>query len=304
MKLGYDYVEIETDDIVQFLKNAQKYRLIIFNLKQIDKNMFRFYTLIYQRLIIRKLGLTIKNSVGILHYIFCLFHFKHLFFSIAFVLGIYGCSQLIYDFDIEGTNSKVNVELEYFLQQHVTVFHPLLNYQEINTLYDQIKNKFADKIDYLNVYQNGGIIHVQYTNAVINQTKELSFKDYVAKKDGMICRIDVRKGNVVVELNQFVKKGELLISHQIEDTSNNMKIIPTEGSIYAYTYQRYQADMNQGKMNETECFDYLLFKIRSQLPSNTKIDKEKVVSYDIIGNRLVLEMQYVFIENIAVKEKQ
>ncbi|MBM6840852.1 sporulation protein YqfD [[Clostridium] spiroforme] len=304
MKLGYDYIEIETDDIVLFLKNARKHHLIIINLKQTDKNIFHFYTPVYQRLTVRKLNLTIKKSIGIFHYLLCLFHLKHLFFTVSFIAGLFGCCQVIYDFDIEGTNPEVNLKLDQFLHQQIDAFHPLLSYHEINELYDQIKNKFADKIDYLNIYQNGGIVHVRYTNAVINHTKELSFKDYIAKKDGVICQIDVKKGNVVVKLNQFVKKGELLISHQLEDTSQEIKIIPTEGNIYAYTYQRYQASMKLTKMTKAECFDYLLFEIRSKLPSNIKIDKEKVVSYDIIDNKLVLEMQYVFIENIAVKEKE
>ena len=47
---------------------------------------------------------------------------------------------------------------------------------------------------------------------------------------------------------------------------------------------------------------YLLFKIRSQLPKNVKIDREKVLSYDIIEKKYVLKMQYVFIENIAIRE--
>ena len=47
---------------------------------------------------------------------------------------------------------------------------------------------------------------------------------------------------------------------------------------------------------------YLLFKIRSQLPKDVKIDREKVLSYDIIEKKYVLKMQYVFIEDIAIRE--
>ncbi|MGN1181569.1 MAG: sporulation protein YqfD, partial [Faecalibacillus sp.] len=116
-------------------------------------------------------------------------------------------------------------------------------------------------------------------------------------------KVDVKKGSVVVKLNQFVKKGDLLISHTIEGTDKKTKIIPTQGKIYAYTYQRYKMTYPINQLSKEENFHYLLFQIRSKLPANVKIDKEKVISYDIIDKKLVLEMQYIFIENIAVKEK-
>lgn len=303
MKWGYDYIEIETDDIILFLKDARKHHLIILNLKQNNNNTYYFYTPIYQRLTVKRLGLTIKKSVGIFAYILQLFHLKHFVFTLGFALGLLFCCQLIYSVDIKGSNPQINKQLELYIQKNMTIIQPKLSYQEINDLYDGIKNEFASQIDYLNIYQNGGIIHVKYTGAIVNQTKKISFQNYVAKKDGVICLIDVKKGNVVVRLNQFVKKGELLISNSLEDTSQKTKIIATEGKVYAYTYQRYRASMDANDLLKDECFDYLLFAIRSKLPANTKIDKEKVVSYDIIDNKLVLEMQYVFIENIAVKEK-
>lgn len=303
MKWGYDYIEIETDDIILFLKEARKNHLIILNLKQSHNNVYYFYTPIYQRLKVKRLGLTIKKSVGIFAYILQLFHFKHFVFTFSFLLALLFYCRLIYGVEVSGSNQRINKQLELYLQRNMDIIQPKMSYQEINDLYEDIKNEFVGQIDYLNIYQNGGIIHIKYTGAVVNQTKKIGFQNYVAKKDGVICFIDVKKGNVVVRQNQFVKKGELLISNSLEDTSQKTKIIATEGKIYAYTYQRYQSSMDGANLSKDECFDRLLFAIRSKLPANTKIDKEKVVSYDIIDNKLVLEMQYVFIENIAVKEK-
>ena len=109
--------------------------------------------------------------------------------------------------------------------------------------------------------------------------------------------MDVKQGNVLVKVNQYVKKGDVLISHQIEDTKQQIKMIPTLGSVEAYTYQYIEASSSNVK--DKDIFAYLLFKIRSQLP---KIDREKVLSYDIIKKKYVLKMQYVFIENIAIRE--
>lgn len=303
MKLGYDYIVIETNQLVSFLKEVKTNHLSIINLKQIDQDIYSFYTPIYQRYIIKKLNLKITKSIGILHYLLLVLRLPHIFFTIAFVasLIIYPC--FIYNYKIAGTNTKVNKELKIYLEKNIPYLHTSLTYEELNQLYDHIKDKFSKEIDYLNIYQNGGIIHIEYTNAVNNKKQTLDYNDYVAKKDGIICKVDVKKGNVVIRLNQYVKKGDLLISHLIEGTDQKTKIIPTSGEIYAYTYYRYKLSIDKNNLSKEDNFEYLLFQIRSKLPKNVKIDKEKVISYDIIDKKLVLEMQYVFIENIAVKEK-
>lgn len=303
MKLGYDYIVIETNHIVSFLKEVKDNHLTIINLKQIDQNIYSFYTPIYQRYIIKKLHLKITKSIGILHYLLSVLRLPHLFFTITFVISLIIYPYFIYDYKVEGTNPKVNKQLVTYLKTNVPYFHTSLTYEQLNKLYDDIKDKFSNQIDYLNIYQNGGILHLEYTNAVNNKKQTLDYNDYTAKKDGVICKMDVKQGNVVVRLNQYVKKGDLLISHLIEGTDNTTKIIPTSGEIYAYTYQRYKVSLEKNNLSKEENFEYLLFKIRSKLPGNVKIDKEKVISYDIIDKKLVLEMQYVFIENIAIKEK-
>ena len=303
MKLGYDYIIIETNDLVSFLKEVKSYHLIIFHLQQIDHQTYSFYTPIYQRYILKKLHLSITRSVGILHYLCLIFNMPHILFTLAFVLSLMMYPRYIYRYQIEGTNPAINHQLELYLQRHVPYFHPSLTYKELNQLYDQIQDTFYKKIDYLNIYQNGSVVHVKYTNAVNNKTQTLDYHDYIAKSDGVICKVDVKKGNVVVKVNQFVQKGDVLISHLIEGTDNKTKIIPTQGQIYAYTYKYYQMTYSAHHLSKEGQFEYLLFQIRMQLPTNVKIDKEKVIYYGIIDKKIVLKMQYVFVENIAVKEK-
>ena len=303
MKLGYDYVVIETNELVSFLKNVKSYHLTILHLKQIDHQTYSFYTPIYQRYILKKLHLSITESIGILHYICLILNMPHILFTLSFVISLIIYPRYIYHYQIEGTNPALNQQLQVYLQKHVPYFHEQLSYQELNQLYDHIKDTFCKKIDYLNIYQNGGVVHLKYTNAINNKKQTLDYHDYVAKSDGVICKVDVKKGNVVVKLNQFVQKGDLLISHLIEGTDKKTKIIPTQGEIYAYTYQNYQITYPTEHLFKEDQFEYMLFQIRSKLPAHVKIDKEKVIYYGIMNKKIVLKMQYVFIENIAVKEK-
>ena len=276
MNLGYDYIVIETNDIVSFLKETKKHQLTLFHLHQLDALRYSFYVPIYQRYITSSMHLPIQKSIGLLHYLFLIFKFPQIIFTLAFISTLFILPHYIYDYKITGSLSIVNNQLQKDLNKQIQMMHPKLTYPQINKLYDHLKRKYQSKIDVL------------------------KYQDYIAKKDGVIRQLDVKQGNVLVKVNQYVKKGDVLISHQIEDTKQQIKMIPTLGSVEAYTYQYIEASSSNVK--DKDIFAYLLFKIRSQLPKDVKIDREKVLSYDIIEKKYVLKMQYVFIEDIAIRE--
>lgn len=305
MKFGYDLYEVASDDIVSLLNSFKKDHLIVFQLTKIDDNTYRFYLPIYQRFLARKYNMQIIKSIGILYYLVVLFCKKiNIIGVISFVLTLLICSRFIFKVEITG-NSPSNTKLveEVLKENNINAGDLKKSYQELNEIYDDLKASFKGKIDYLNIYQEGGVLFVKYTNSVGAKEVENNFQNIYASKDGVIQSIDVSSGNIVVQVNQFVKKGDLLVSNTITSTDGENKIIATKGKVMAYTYVTYQGEIDAKKMDEGEAFSYLLYTIRAKLGSIDKIDREKVLSYDIIDNKRVLKMQYVLIEDIAIKEE-
>ena len=305
MKLGYDLYEVVSDDIISLLNSFKKDHLIVFQLTKIDDNTYRFYLPIYQRFLARKYNMQIIKSIGILYYLVVLFCKKiNIIGVISFALTLLICSRFIFKVEITG-NSPSNTKLveEVLKENNINAGDLKKSYQELNDIYDDLKASFKGKIDYLNIYQEGGVLFVKYTNSVGAKEVENNFQNIYASKDGVIQSIDVSSGNIVVQVNQFVKKGDLLVSNTITSTDGENKIIATKGKVMAYTYVTYQGEIDAKKMDEGEAFSYLLYTIRAKLGSIDKIDREKVLSYDIIDNKRVLKMQYVLIEDIAIKEE-
>ena len=305
MKLGYDLYEVVSDDIISLLNSFKKDHLIVFQLTKIDDNTYRFYLPIYQRFLARKYNMQIIKSIGILYYLVVLICKKiNIIGVISFVLTLLICSRFIFKVEITG-NSPSNTKLveEVLKENNINAGDLKKSYQELNEIYDDLKASFKGKIDYLNIYQEGGVLFVKYTNSVGAKEVENNFQNIYASKDGVIQSIDVSSGNIVVQVNQFVKKGDLLVSNTITSTNGENKIIATKGKVMAYTYVTYQGEIDAKKMDEGEAFSYLLYTIRAKLGSIDKIDREKVLSYDIIDNKRVLKMQYVLIEDIAIKEE-
>lgn len=305
MKLGYDLYEVVSDDIISLLNSFKKDHLIVFQLTKIDDNTYRFYLPIYQRFLARKYNMQIIKSIGILYYLVVLFCKKiNIIGVISFALTLLICSRFIFKVEITG-NSPSNTKLveEVLKENNINAGDLKKSYQELNEIYDDLKASFKGKIDYLNIYQEGGVLFVKYTNSVGAKEVENNFQNIYASKDGVIQSIDVSSGNIVVQVNQFVKRGDLLVSNTIISTDGENKIIATKGKVMAYTYVTYQGEIDAKKMDEGEAFSYLLYTIRAKLGSIDKIDREKVLSYDIIDNKRVLKMQYVLIEDIAIKEE-
>ena len=83
MNLGYDYIVIETNDIVSFLKETKKHQLTLFHLHQLDALRYSFYVPIYQRYITSSMHLPIQKSIGLLHYLFLIFKFPQIIFTLG-----------------------------------------------------------------------------------------------------------------------------------------------------------------------------------------------------------------------------
>lgn len=305
MKLGYDLYEVVSEDIVGLLRAFKEDHITVFQLVKVDDFTYRFYLPIYQRVMVKKYPLTKVKSIGVLYYLILLFCRKLSIVGIAsFTITLILCNQFIFRVEIIGNNpSTTKLVNQVLAKNHIDVGDKKRSYQQLNDIYDDLKASFKGKIDYLNIYQEGGVLFVKYTNSVGAKKVKKNFENIYARKDGVIQNINVSSGNIMVKLNQYVKKGDLLVSNTITSTSEVDKIIETQGTIKAFTYSTYEAKIDKKKLDEGEAFSYLLHTIRSKLGSIDKIDREKVLSYGIIDNKRVLKVQYILIEDIASKEE-
>lgn len=153
----------------------------------------------------------------------------------------------------------------------------------------------------MNVYQVGSVFHVEYTKRKQDSIKKDDFRNLYAKKDGLIAYFDVDSGLIQVKKNDYVKKGELLVSNTIVSTQNETRIIPVEGHVYAYTFNQFEASVKNVNQDQGEVFYQLLLSIRSSLPSDAIIDKENVLQITKTRSKITLKMHYTLLEDIAVK---
>ena len=90
------------------------------------------------------------------------------------------------------------------------------SYQEYEKIIENIKNKYPDKIEWLEIDAEGMVLNVRVEERIINNyQKDYSTCHIVASKSGNIKKIFTKKGVSLVSINDYVTKGEMLISGAI-----------------------------------------------------------------------------------------
>ena len=100
------------------------------------------------------------------------------------------------------------------------------SYQEYEEIIEKIKEDHKDKIEWLEIDVKGMNVNVRVEERIINDYPvKTGFCHIVADKSGIVSKIYTKKGVAMVTINDFVNKGDILISGEIklnEEVKNNV----------------------------------------------------------------------------------
>jgi similar to stage IV sporulation protein len=307
MSIGYDLYEVEEHAIFLLLRFAKQKKIKILHLRK-KADMYSFYIPTYQRYIFKTFDqpYTYLKTIGLLKYVLFLSkQYLNILGVICFLGSVIASSYFIFDIEIIGTMPSVNQQMITDLKKEkVNLFSPLKSYERLNEILADFKTIYKDHVEYMSVYQVGSVFHVEYTKRKQEQIEKDDFRNLYAKKDGMIASFDVESGLIQVKKNDYVKKGDLLVSNTIISTQNQTKIIPVKGHVYAYTFNQYEASVKNVKQDQAEVFYQLLLSIRSRLPADAVIDKENVLQMTKTRSKITLKVHYTLLEDIAIKGEE
>ncbi|MBW8348154.1 sporulation protein YqfD [Bacillus sp. IITD106] len=154
-----------------------------------------------------------------------------LFFLIAFIL-----SNVTWGIEIKGadpeTEHKIRKELTH-LGIKVGTFHML------NDKPDVIQQKLTDRIDnitWVGVELKGTTFHFNVVQKNDPKKPELkSPSNIVAKKKAVISDLFVEKGKPLVKINQYVEKGQVLVTGVI-GSEDKPKLVSATGEVWGITW--------------------------------------------------------------------
>ena len=188
---------------------------------------------IYEVEIISYLGLIkTKKIINTYKYI--------LIFVLSSFMIIYLLSNLIFRVDIITNDNKMKDKLnKYLITKGIRKYHLKKNYNEIKSIKEDILTKYKDEIDWIEIESIGSKYIVRYEPRVNTKfNNDSRFQNIVATKNAVIYSMDIKKGQIIKNRFDYVKKGDVIVSGYIYLNDKIMDTIKAEGIVYGETWYK------------------------------------------------------------------
>lgn len=231
----------------RFLDNLISLKISLYDVKLTDKELTIVVDLDdYDKILKLKTSYKIKiiDYYGLVKYKGILK--KYNVFFICLIIGlvlIKILSSIIFDIDIEHPKSEIRelvlADLEEF---GISKYHFKVSYDEKEKIIKKILHKETDRLEWLEIDSIGTKYVVKVEERIKNDPKiDNTFQHIVAKKDAMILQIQASSGEIKVSKNDYVKKGDILISGFITKDEEIKKKVKAVGTVYGEVW--YQAEI-------------------------------------------------------------
>ncbi len=307
MKKFYDLYRITSYNKLYLLDRLKNSSIQVRNFFQIDEYTFSFESSFINRRKIQKFFpyAKIVKSKGI----FTFFRFLIVEKITLICIIISSCfffflSTKIWKIKIRGNYEIINQNiLENLESFHLKQGSKKPNFTKLKQIENKIYEDMENEIEWLEFSLSGSVLYINYIKRrIAPEIKETKGKLY-ASKDGIISRIDISKGNVLVKENQYVRKGDLLVDDYLISSSNQEVYLGTSGNIYAYTWYlvdlSYQTSLNDEADIFLEAKEKSLQEIENKLSPNASVFKENILQYKQKDNIISIKIHFTFIEMIG-----
>ncbi|MBM7569626.1 sporulation protein YqfD [Aquibacillus albus] len=169
-----------------------------------------------------------------------------LFLSILFVTFL---SNIVWDVQVKGVHPEIEKRITKQLNEY-GIYPGAMKFKLESP--GEIQKKLLDDIPellWVGVNEKGTTFHLEgVEKTVVDEREEHGPNHLIAKKEGVIVDMFVAKGQPIVKVNDFVEKGDLLVSGVLgkknEETSkdeegkkvNRGELVEAEGEIIAKTW--------------------------------------------------------------------
>ena len=317
MNNNYIKVVVEGKNVNNYVKWMIKQKINIINLNIIKHNkleviinykdykQLKKYSKTYQVKIIKKYG-----NLKIIEIIK-----KNMFILIPILLStifLYFLSNIIFSVDVIYNDKEVVKTIKKELSKYgIEKYKLKKDYVYLDKIKDEILKNNKDRLEWLEIIEDG----TKYIVKLVERKQEKNEKSYEyqsisSTKDSIITSIKAYSGEKIKEINDYVKKGDVIVSGIMTKPDGSLIYEKADAKVYGEVWYKidieypyvYKEEKVTGKSKEVFVINFLDKKI--PIFSYSKYKKFKVKSNNIIENNLLpiaisKEKQY----EVIVKEE-
>ena len=277
LKYHVKFLKIEYQNDICFLYvDEDNYRKIVKYFDLYDISIYKINGLLKYKYILK------NNSIFIIS----------VFFGICF---LYLLSNIIFDVKIMTDNKElfkiISNELDSY---NLKKYHLVKSFNEKEIIKNKILRDYQEKIEWLEIDRIGSKYYVNVLERIINKEKKKQvYQNIVSKKNAVIKEIKSSNGEIVKKINDYVNKGDVVISGLITKKDEVKNIVEAKGSVYGETWyivkvmlpRTYKTNIYTG--NSYNRLSFNIFNNRFILFKNKKYLNEEYQDNIILNNNLL-----------------
>ena len=301
-------LNVKGKNINRFIKKLTTKKISILSLKYINKNeaLILIYKKDYDKVLKIKTIYDVleKDTFGLIKIKKNLKLNKHLIIiTLLCLIFFYILTHLIFDIEVIHSNKEIrNIIKDELKQNGIKKYALKKNYNQKEKIKENILNKYKDKIEWLEIIEEGTkyIVRIEEREIIKNKEKNKP-RNIVAKKDAVIQKVIASSGVIEKDTNDFVKKGDTIINGEIMLNEKSKGKVRSEGKVYGEVWYViktsypfvYNEEKLTGKSKEVYTIKFINKNIEFTLNKfkNKKIKEKEIFSSQILPLKLVKQTQ-------------
>lgn len=238
-------INIKGPNVQRFIKRLKNNNIEILNIVYIsnDEINIKIYKYDYDSVIKLKTiyNVEILNYYGIIKTKNDLFNNKYIIiFILIALIFLYITTNIIFEIDVITNDKKQEkVLLEELSELGIKKYNLKKDYIKIQEIKSKILDNHKDDIEWLEIENIGTKYIIRYEPRVKNSEKEnISLRNIVAKKDCVIESMNISSGQIIKDINSYVKKGDVIVSGYITLNESVKGNVSSNGIIYGETWYK------------------------------------------------------------------
>lgn len=292
-------LRIDGKDVKRFIKNLISKKIELYDI--LIKDGYAYITVEedgYQE--IKKIKTSYKIKVVEEYGPIKLQHFgrKYFVFFMFLILGIIlleVLSNIIFSIEVKHAKSDIRQLVLNDLKEYgIEKYRFKVSFKEKEKIISKILSKEVDRLEWLEI-ETIGTKYVVKVEERVKKEKEKEKKEQhiVAKKNAMILEIQADSGEVVTKKNDYVKKGDILISGFISKDEEIKKKVHAEGIVFGEvwynvsislpkTYKEVKIKEEKKKTLEINFLNHNLFLFNFKPFKTYKIKRVKLLENKLL----------------------
>lgn len=227
-------------------------------------------------------------------------------FIIALIISLiflYVISNISFDINVIHNNKEIRSLVKQELKENnIDNLRFIPNFDKRRKIIDKIIKNNKNKLEWLEIERKGSILTVKVTERKLNAKKESTEpRHIVAKKNGIIMKIEAENGVILKKKNDYVTKGEIIVSGDVIKDETVKGQVRAKGSVYAETWYlvktqyplNYEETIYLNEIRNNVIFDFFnkSFSLRKNYTKSYLEKKKTFIKSKVFPFSISLEKQ-------------